>query len=76
MDEPGALHPPGVRFTLFFYSPPSPPLPLHFSFFSLLFAFYVPFSEGRIPLSCPRPFPDTFPSLRGRAAHLGFVIIY
>lgn len=57
MDEPGAVHPPGVRFTLFFYSPPSPPLPLHFSFFSLLFAFYLPFTEWRIPLGCPTAAP-------------------
>lgn len=41
MDEPGSVHPPGVCFTLFFYSllPPSPPLLFFlFSFIRLLSA--------------------------------------
>lgn len=50
MDEPGSVHPPGVCFTLFFYSLPPPPPPLYFSFFSLLFVFYLPFNNGKNPL--------------------------
>lgn len=53
MDEPGSVRPPGVCFTLLFYSLPPPPPPLYFSFFSLLFVFYLPFSlfnKGKNPL--------------------------
>lgn len=68
MDEPGSVHPPGVCFTLFFYSlPPAPATSLLFSFFPLLFVFYLPFSlfnnmknpvqlsHTRPPLPCPAP---------------------
>lgn len=38
MDEPGSVHPPGVCFTLFFYSLPPPLLVFLFSFIRLLSA--------------------------------------
>lgn len=119
MDEPGSVHPPGVCFTLFFYSLPPHTLPATsllfflFSFIRLLAALSLFLTTRRDPVSLshnrsdpPSPSPglphrDPLPgelgspppgsppvpsralsrlrrrlSVKGRDAHLGFVIIY
>lgn len=81
MDEPGSVHPPGVCFTLFFYSLPPHTLPATsllfflFSFIRLLAALSLSLTTRRDPVSLShtraRPGPGPTPPLLPRGCPTG-----
>lgn len=68
MDEPGSVHPPGVCFTLFFYSlsrPPLPPTSLLFFLFSFIRLLSVLSLFNMVKKAVPRAHTGARPALPG-----------